>query len=378
MSAIHAMMLAGIVGSGGATAFAVLNSADKASIITLSSGDLVAAMDAASSTTGRYYSVRANQGKSSGKWYWETDLYYSNAWCSILALLTSGHSLDTTDYPGQSATSVGGPYTDWRVYKNAVSTLLNGVYYNGGQRRVVRHKLNMDAGTYEVAVEHQNFSTVATGLTGTYYPALCLRETAGTTGSIYGNANFGQEQFRYQVPSGYKAGVFTGADPAVQIPWADASSWVPNASNSTWGGYTARMRLASSLFPALSKLRLQFQCRDALITVADVFVGKAATTGDSYDYDTTPTRVLTLGANGFTLQSTQSVVTDAVNLSLAAADDLLISVYYTTATQVAVPAANPTGWTTWYKNANDAATVNATGYTSFGSPVSVSKVEYAV
>ena len=53
-------------GGGGGVTYATWNPADKGADITLSGGNLVA-----THTSDNAATVRANVGKSSGKWYWE-------------------------------------------------------------------------------------------------------------------------------------------------------------------------------------------------------------------------------------------------------------------------------------------------------------------
>jgi hypothetical protein len=195
--------------------YAILNPSDKASVLTLASNNQLT-VNWAGTTGGIYYLVRATQGKSSGKWYWETSLNGqgtgTDARYVTAALILAGYALtspNTSTYPGLSSDSVGGPFfrSDVRTYKNAVGSTALGSMFTSG---IVRHALDMDAGTYQQALNAGSFVTVATGLSGTYFPALVARR--GTSGSTSGDtgasANFGASAFSYSVPSGYNAGVF--------------------------------------------------------------------------------------------------------------------------------------------------------------------------
>jgi hypothetical protein len=202
------------------TTYATLNPSDKAAISVLSNNNLTFTVSNNDATAGIYYMVRGTQGVSSGKWYWETAIFGAgsggNTYYTSGALLRSDYALvspNTSTYPGSTAISVGGPFhmSDVKTYQNAVGSAALGSATAAGTTRLLRHRLDMDAGTYEQALDGGSWVTVATGLTGTYFPSLMFRE--GTSGGAAGQsaaatANFGASAFSYEVPSGFNAGVF--------------------------------------------------------------------------------------------------------------------------------------------------------------------------
>lgn len=197
----------------GSVTFATWSASDGATQLPLGVNNRQVSAVYSALTAGFYYLRRATMGKSSGKWYWETTVVThtsGNTFYVTPALVLSSHfttSPDTATYPGLASDSIGGPYigSDGNTYKGGVGVSV------GTGSATIRHRLDMDAGTYSQAKDGGSFVTVATGLTGTYYPAIFARKAVGYTGTmtLTSNVNFGQNAFTYSVPSGYNPGVYT-------------------------------------------------------------------------------------------------------------------------------------------------------------------------
>lgn len=184
----------------GAISYTTWNAADKTANCTLSGSNLIATAAA----TANFNAVRAVLGLSAGQHYWETTHTFGAGAGYVLAagICTSAFAQGTTQLGTDVGTlSAGGPGQDGQCrFANAVAgdagTVATG--------NVVRHWLDLDAGTYQCAIGAGAWVTVATGLSGTWYP--CCQFTTNTH-SI--TANFGASAFTYAVPAGARSGVYS-------------------------------------------------------------------------------------------------------------------------------------------------------------------------
>jgi hypothetical protein len=184
--------------SPGAKSYTTWNSLDKTANCTLSGGNLTAT----AATTTFFNAVRATLGLSAGQHYWETTHNFSSGNTPVAGVCTAAFAMATTtlgnDVAGLSAT---GPRNDGICFFKAAGVGDAGTMTTGA---LVRHWLDMDAGTYKVAIAAGAWLTVATGLTGTWHP---VAQLATTTHSV--TANFGATAFTYAVPKGALAGLYT-------------------------------------------------------------------------------------------------------------------------------------------------------------------------
>lgn len=190
MSAIQQMLL--MKSMAAAVTYATWNPADKDASITLSGGNLTAT--AASSA---WKLVRANMGKSSGKWYWEIPA--NN--------LASG---DTNAMLGAALSSAPtGSYANPFSWYNTGSTFYSGLsvpspdnWGNWGSSDVLGFALDMDGLTLKA---YRNNTLVGTAYlsAGTWYPQASIY-----LNGKYVTANFGASAFTYSPPAGYNAGLY--------------------------------------------------------------------------------------------------------------------------------------------------------------------------
>ena len=175
--------------------YATWDPANKASNVTLSGGNLTAAL--ASGGTGM---VRATIGKSSGKWYWENTIGINNLG-QVVGICNSSQTF-TGVYPGGSSAN-GWSYRDFDGKKfNGGGGFAYGSTWNTGD--VMGVALDMDAGTLIFYKNNVSQGTAYTGLTGTIYAA--WGGSVGTNSAA--TTNFGATAFAYTPPSGY-AGLST-------------------------------------------------------------------------------------------------------------------------------------------------------------------------
>lgn len=166
------------------------NPLDKGAAVTLSNGNLT--VTSAPSGTGIGAAVRANTGKSSGKWYWEVTLTDSvNASVGVANLSATLDSLENNS--GNS----------WAWGSAGTAKYPGGGAYGSGFTigDVIGVALDMTAGTLTFYQNGVSKGTAATGLSGTLYPIVASR--AGFTTNT--TANFGATSFAFAAPSGYSA-----------------------------------------------------------------------------------------------------------------------------------------------------------------------------
>lgn len=181
-----------------ANTYATWNPSDKSASITLSGGDLT-------TTTGTgsvWGTIRANQGVSSGKWYWEITMTTINANPMVGVYLGTPAF---TSYVGE--TSAGWSYFQPGNYVHSNTFNAYGASFSSGD--IIGVALDMDGGTITMYKNNTSQGQMASGLSGTFYPALSLYSSIACSAT----ANFGASTMAYSPPSGYNAGLYTTSGP---------------------------------------------------------------------------------------------------------------------------------------------------------------------
>jgi hypothetical protein len=111
-------------------------------------------------------------------------------------------------------------------------------------------------------------------------------------------------------------------------------------------------------------LRLTLGYRASDWTFAKIYIGHKAAVGDAYDFEAAPTQVLFSGSAGGTV-STGGLQSDATTFALDETKDLIVAIYHASSTNVPRDSASA-GYALYYKAGDDAATVDATGYSTSG------------
>jgi hypothetical protein len=197
-----------------AITYATWNPADKGPRIGTSGGDLTAYKTA----TVPWNAIRATQGKSSGKWYFEVTLGAGALDDVVLGFGT----IDS--YLGDAAAIHGLPGFDtspdyswgWfagdgkqRYYNRVTGALI----FTAVGSDIIRLKVDLDSGYAYIAKNGGAFS--ATTLNNTSMAGLDIYPMAGLyTQNHYCIANFGASSFTYSVPDGYNSGWYEGEEPA--------------------------------------------------------------------------------------------------------------------------------------------------------------------
>jgi hypothetical protein len=170
-------------------------------------------LSAQGSNSIAYGSVRATQGKSTGKWYFETTSLAisgstnlaATAWCQ-LGLIPATAALGTP--LATLAIEVSMVLSGSGIYKNAVLAAITNSY------NAVGHGIGVavDFGAGTVGFYHANSGALigtAKGITpDIYFPAVSLRRYSPTGIAKY-STNFGASPFTMAVPAGYNAGWYT-------------------------------------------------------------------------------------------------------------------------------------------------------------------------
>jgi hypothetical protein len=133
-----------------------------------------------------------------------------------------------------------------------------------------------------------------------------------------------------------------------------------------WSGYTLRVRIEAAQLSNTGGSQVRVTLRGGDLAGAQIgscYIGMAAATGDNYDFEATPTQLLFSGVGTATIAANTNLLSDAAVFTVAAGKALIVACYFSGSTSLAIQS-SATGWTSSYKSANDASTVDATGYTS--------------
>lgn len=166
-----------------------LDPSAKGSAATLSNENL-----SSKSTVWTASVVKATVGKSSGKWYWEVITTVGSG--AEVSIATAAAPL-TGDASGTGFITYWG--SDGKKYINSGTGATYGATFTTGD--MIGVALDMDGGTITMYKNGTTQGTMATGLTGTYYPTV----SAGVNSLTEITINMGEKPFSYSPPSGYIA-----------------------------------------------------------------------------------------------------------------------------------------------------------------------------
>lgn len=172
--------------AGAGASYATLNPADKASGITLSSGNLV--MAGCGCAGGEM--VRGTSSKSAGKWYFEVTI--TSLGSAQIGIATAGESVNAPVGFGTG----GYAYLEGGDKYNNNTTAFYGTGY--ANTNVISVVLDLDAGTLVYWKNGVSEGTAYTGISGTFFPALGSNWNASTL-----TVNFGNSAFAYTPPAGH-------------------------------------------------------------------------------------------------------------------------------------------------------------------------------
>jgi hypothetical protein len=157
-----------------------------------------------------------------------------------------------------------------------------------------------------------------------------------------------------------------------------ASSALSTGNSNGWALYTMRQIINSAALSNTGKVqtRITFKASTtSALAISKAFIGMAAAAGDAYDFAATPTQLTFNGLTTASCAAGETIISDWVSFSVEAAKNLIISIYHSGVSGYKYEATE-SNWHNYYKNGDDAATVNAVGYADGGaSAFGVSLVE---
>jgi WD40 repeat protein len=143
-------------------------------------------------------------------------------------------------------------------------------------------------------------------------------------------------------------------------------------------GMTIRQFIDSSDFTRTGdRVKVTFQTLAAqTLTVTRATIGKAASSGDAYDFASAPTQITFNGGNaGFTLGASSTKTSDEIVFDFDGSDIIIAFHVTNTGDEMAASNDSEASLAPYYKQgAQDTSTVNATGYTSLASTRDVAAI----
>ena len=159
-------------------------------------------------------------------------------------------------------------------------------------------------------------------------------------------------------------------------PTNTETAFTAGITTTTWGGasnITIRQTydLAALTVPSLTVAKVRVKIKASAsegIEVNPIYIGQQASSGDAWDFNGATKVQITNGGPSISASTGATQWSDWVPFTWDKTSKLVVSYYVpnNTATDMVAKAANA-NVNSWYKYGNDAATDNATGYTSAGS-----------
>jgi len=177
------------------TNYATLNPIDKGSAATLSDGNLIYSKG---STTWNNSGVRGTFAVSSGKWYWEITKTSATLYSMYGVATSAANFSEPYSAPNESWTYISDSGNKFGDGSGGAGTSYGATFTNGD---VIGVALDMDAGTLVFYKNGTSQGTAFSTLSGeTVFPWVALF-TSGDSATC----NFGQRDFAYTPPTGFKA-----------------------------------------------------------------------------------------------------------------------------------------------------------------------------
>ena len=140
---------------------------------------------------------------------------------------------------------------------------------------------------------------------------------------------------------------------------------------------TLRQRIAAAGITPKGGSQTRFVVWGSPLQTAPIlaaYIGKGATSGNSYAFASTPKQCFFGGLPGYTIPKGGFAICDPCSYVPASTDNVVISIAYGVPTRLANKTVQ-TNWTNFFKNGNDAATVAAVGYSANTAAVGVQSLQ---
>lgn len=156
------------------------------------------------------------------------------------------------------------------------------------------------------------------------------------------------------------------------------------ANGNGWNGFTGVERIPVSVMtpPAsgIVKVRLRLQASTSeSFTITNAYIGHRAASGDAYDFATTPVQLLFGGSGSKVIAANTEEWSDWANFAYNKTSDFLFSFYCAggASSDALRRSTSATSMSDYEKIANDAATVNKSGYSTNDNIIHlVNTIEY--
>lgn len=160
--------------------------------------------------------------------------------------------------------------------------------------------------------------------------------------------------------------------------WVIASQWTPDMVSTGWSGFTLRLRLQDSFVPAGSQVRITIDSQGQPINMSKCYLQTGVNNADQIDFTAPPIQVAFSGSNSIA-SAGGTFVSDPVPLVQDGTFSIVVSLFFNSTTTLRRGStATSQGWASYFKSGDDAATVNASGYTLANDSYGVTKLEVFV
>ena len=194
--------------------FCTFNSLSKASNVTLTEGNLKAAI----AGTGETRSTIGTMAVSKGKWYWEIK-YTADVVSGFIGLVSAdiGWNINSTAYPSSGVSDNVGFNDGGTKYVNGSSSSYGSGFGNNDIIGVAANLDDNEVVFYVNGTAQNSGTAISKTFSGSYYPVVQHQSSSGTSNFNFntGNPNYsissgnadanGFGNFEYAVPSGYYA-----------------------------------------------------------------------------------------------------------------------------------------------------------------------------
>lgn len=141
-----------------------------------------------------------------------------------------------------------------------------------------------------------------------------------------------------------------------------------NTGSSGWTTYTIRSLIDNSyLSGSANQVRVTLRSDPAsgeACTINAAYLGHQGA-GDAYDFDGNQKQLLFSGSGSVTIATNSTVTSDWVDFTYDETKNIILSAYFNTGTADDFARINAAPWVAYYKLANDPATTDASGYTTY-------------
>lgn len=134
-----------------------------------------------------------------------------------------------------------------------------------------------------------------------------------------------------------------------------------------WVGYNLRQRISSSIISGLggTRTRVLFRGNKGAFVVGSAYIGRAAASGNAWNFASAPTALLVGGSSSFTIPNgAAAYATDWCNFTVEVGANLILSVYCNSATGDDLYGQNIAGYSAYYRNSNIAGDIAPSQFTT--------------